>query len=308
MIEYERITAENIAALKPFFEMYACGICDNTIGAVYQWRDIYVSYFAIVEGMLCIRAGYGEYGECYTVPLGGGDFAAACAANEADAKNRGIPLRYCVVPHCMMPLLETHYGDRMEAEIVRDWADYIYDAEHFRTFAGKAYHGQKNHVNRFYRDHPDAAAVLVSDAETERACLAFLERFRERHPEFSALEQNEWNGAKDLLLHRDALGQTALALYAGGEVVAMAIGEMKRDMLFEHVEKAMPDVAGAYPAMAQAFVKHFSAAKFLNREDDGGDAGLRYSKMSYKPLELREKSLVTIRDAVKISATEGRIV
>ena len=298
MIEYERITGENISALTPYFEIFACGICDNTIGAVYQWRDIYVSYYAIVEGMLCIRANYGAYGECYTVPLGGGNFAAACAANEADAKRRNIPLRYCVVPRCMMPMLEAHYGARMEAESIRDWADYIYNAKSFRTFQGKAYHGQKNHVNRFYREHPDAEAVIVSDAETERKCLAFLDRFHNMHPEFSALEENEWNGAKDLLLHRDALGQTAVALITGGEVVAMAIGERKRDMLFEHVEKAMPDIPGAYPAMAQAFVRQFPDVQYLNREDDGGDEGLRYSKLNYKPTELREKYLVTICDQV----------
>ena len=296
MIEYERITGKNISALKPFFETYACGICDNTIGAVYQWRDIYESYYAIVEGMLCIRAGYGAYGDCYTVPLGGGNFAAACAANEADAAAHGIPLRYCVVPICMMPLLKMHYGDRMETESIRDWADYIYDAESFRTFSGKAYHSQKNHVNRFYRDHADAQTVIVSDEATERACLAFLDRFREKHTEFSALEENEWNGAKDLLKNRGALGQTAVCIVTGGEVVAMAIGERKRDMLFEHVEKAMPDVSGAYPAMAQAFVKCFPDAKYLNREDDGGDEGLRYSKTNYKPIELREKFLVTIRN------------
>ena len=306
MIEYERITGKNISALKPFFETYACGICDNTIGAVYQWRDIYESYYAIVEGMLCIRAGYGAYGDCYTVPLGGGDFAAACAANEADAAARGIPLRYCVVPICMMPLLEMHYGDRAAVESVRDWADYIYDAESFRTFSGKAYHSQKNHVNRFYRDHADAKTVIVSDEATEQACLAFLDRFREKHTEFSALEENEWNGAKDLLKNRSALGQTAVCIVTGGEVAALAIGERKRDMLFEHVEKAMPDVPGAYPAMAQAFVKSFPGVRFLNREDDGGDEGLRYSKTNYKPIELREKFLVTIRnESESIQQQEG---
>ena len=296
MIEYERITGENISALTPYFEIFACGICDNTIGAVYQWRDIYVSYYAVVSDMLCIRAGYGAYGDCYTVPLGSGDFAAACEANEADAKERGIPLRYCVVPRCMMQQLSDRYGGRMTVESIRDWADYIYSADSFRTFSGKAYHGQKNHVNRFYRDHPNAHAIVVSDAQTEQNCLAFLDRFREAHPEFSPLEENEWNGAKDLLLHRDMLGQTAVALETDGRIVAMAIGEMKDDMLFEHVEKAMPDVAGAYPAMAQAFVKQFPSAKYLNREDDGGDEGLRYSKLNYKPVELREKFLVTIRD------------
>ena len=296
MIEYERITGENISALTPYFTIFACGICDNTIGAVYQWRDIYESYYAIVEGMLCIRANYGAYGECYTVPLGAGDFAAACRANEADAKARGIPLRYCVVPDCMMPLLQSHYGARMTKESIRDWADYIYDAESFRTFAGKAYHGQKNHVNRFYREHPDAEAIVVSNEKDVRACLGFLDRFREKHPEFSALEENEWNGAKDLLIHREALGQTAVAMVSGGAVVALAIGEQKDDMLFEHVEKAMPDVPGAYPAMAQAFVRSFPDVKYLNREDDGGDPGLRYSKTSYKPIALKEKFLVTIRD------------
>lgn len=296
MIDFERITGENISELTPYFEIFACGICDNTIGAVYQWRDIYVSYYAIVEGMLCIRANYGSYGECYTVPLGAGDFEAACKAVGADARERDIPLRYCVVPDCQMPLLRSHYGDRMQAESIRDWADYIYDAESFRTFAGKAYHGQKNHVNRFYREHPDAEAVVVSDTEIEWKCLDFLERFRRMHPELSALEENEWNGAKDLLLHRERLNQTAVALVSGGAVVAMAIGEQKDDMLFEHVEKAMPDVPGAYQAMAQAFVKCFPDAKYLNREDDGGDPGLRYSKTSYKPIELREKCLVTIRD------------
>lgn len=296
MLEYQRITERSVQDLKPFFQTYACGICDNTVGAVYQWRDIYVSYYAIVKDMLCIRAGYGAYGECYTAPLGAGDFDAACEANEQDAKRLGIPLRYCVVPPCAIPRLRMRYGERMQVESIRDWADYIYRADAFLTYAGKALHTQKNHVNRFYRDHPDAQTLIVQDDGTARRCLGFLDRFREKHPEFSPLEQNEWNGAKDLLLHREMLGQTAACLVAGGEIVALSIGEVKDDMLFVHVEKAMPDVSGAYPAMAQAFVKCFDGVRFVNREDDGGDAGLRYSKMNYRPIELREKYLVTIRD------------
>ena len=304
-MEYERITEDNIAALKPFFHTYACGICDNTVGAVYQWRNIYVSYYAIVEDMLCIRAGYGAYGECYTVPLGAGDFNAACAANERDAKARGIPLKYCVAPACSLSCLRARYGARMEAQSIRDWADYIYDADAFRSYAGKPYHTQKNHVNRFYREHPDARTVPVTDAESVRLCLAFLDRFREKHPEFSALEENEWNGAKDLLLHREMLGQTAACLVTGGEAVALSIGEQKDDTLFVHVEKAMPDVSGAYPAMAQAFVGCFDTARYVNREDDGGDPGLRYSKTNYRPIELREKYLVTIRDEHMPSNRKG---
>ena len=121
MQEYQRITEQSIETLRPFFQTYACGICDNTVGAVYQWRDIYVSYFAVIGNMLCIRAGYGVYGDCYTVPLGAGDFDAACEANEKDAQARGIPLRYCVVPACAVARLRMRYGSRMQVESIRDW-------------------------------------------------------------------------------------------------------------------------------------------------------------------------------------------
>ena len=54
------------------------------------------------------------------------------------------------------------------------------------------------------------------------------------------------------------------------------------------------DISGAYPAMAQAFVRLFPEIDTVNREDDGGDAGLRYSKLQYKPKKLLEKYLVKI--------------
>jgi hypothetical protein len=33
---------------------------------------------------------------------------------------------------------------------------------------------------------------------------------------------------------------------------------------------------------------------YVNREDDAGDEGIRYSKMNYKPIELIPKYLVTV--------------
>lgn len=291
---FVRVTDKNIEKLSPFFRLYAYGICDNTIGAVYQWRDIYESYFRIINRTLCIRAGYGIYGDCYTVPIGCGDFEQAFSAIENDAKLLGIPLKYCVVPEEALPLLEKRYGERMQKESIRDWADYVYDAEAFRNYSGKALHTQKNHVNRFYRDNPDAVCVLINDGETEQKAYAFLEEYALQHPESSELEQNELNGARELLANRERLGQTAAGLLCDGKIVALSIGEVKRGTLYVHVEKASTDVSGAYPAMAQAFVRLFPEVETVNREDDGGDAGLRYSKMQYKPKKLLEKYLIKI--------------
>ncbi|MBR0082076.1 MAG: DUF2156 domain-containing protein [Clostridia bacterium] len=288
------LTEQNILTLAPYFAEAAYGVCDNTLGAVYQWRRNYRPWVLLADGFLCLRAFYEGYGECYTTPIGAGCIDRAFDRIEADAAQRNLPLRYCVVPEAALPVLSARYGDRMTTESVRDWADYLYDAEAFRTYAGKSLHTQRNHVNRFRREHPDAALIDVETEETERLVCAFNYRYAEQHPDSALIERNELRGAWDLLQKRAQLGQIACCLIENGQVLALSIGEAKGDTLFVHVEKALLDVPGAYPAMAQAFAQRFPAVTTVNREDDGGDPGLRYSKLQYKPRALLEKYLVTI--------------
>lgn len=109
------------------------------------------------------------------------------------------------------------------------------------------------------------------------------------------MKAQEIAGASDLLRARDALGQSAWCLVVNGRVCALSIGEVQGDTLFVHVEKARRDLPGAFPAMAQAFVREAaSGAKLVNREDDTGDLGLRDSKMRYRPSCLLEKYCVQI--------------
>ncbi|MDO4565467.1 MAG: phosphatidylglycerol lysyltransferase domain-containing protein [Clostridia bacterium] len=290
---FTRLNTENFEAVTPFFERHRPSVCDNTIGAVFQWRDAYATYFKIAGDMLLIRARYGKDGDCYVFPLGCGDLRAALALCEQDAAMRNDELRFCVLPNEALTSLSEIYGDRLIYENRREWADYLYDAESFRTFSGKRYHTQKNHVNRFYRDNPYASCVPVT-SELERACLDFLNAYAGEHVDMGLIERNELKGAADLLLRREKLRQSAYCLQIGGEVVALSIGELRFDTLYVHVEKALTRYSGAYPAMAQAFVRAHAGAQFVNREDDAGDEGLRYSKLNYKPIRLIDKFFARI--------------
>ncbi len=61
-----------------------------------------------------------------------------------------------------------------------------------------------------------------------------------------------------------------------------------------HIEKAFADVQGAYPMINQQFAEHeASGYKYINREEDTGEEGLRKAKLSYDPVFLMEKGLVT---------------
>ena len=71
-------------------------------------------------------------------------------------------------------------------------------------------------------------------------------------------------------------------LKSGGKTIGFSIGDIKRDTLFIHIEKATREINGSYEAVAQGFasqmrLKH-PELKYINREDDGGDEGLRRSK------------------------------
>lgn len=294
MASFQRITEQNIQTLLPYFAQQPYGTCDNTVGVVYQWRKFYAD-FAIAGDRLCIRMDFGDGTYGYGIPLGNGSFHEAFLCIESDVKARGGVLQYCLVPEESMPLLAARYGqEKLTVRKERDWADYVYDAEAFRTYAGKALHTQKNHVNRFVREHPEARMVLVENAEDEAMAIRFLDEFAKRHTFEGKWERDEWLGAKDLLRMRKELGQTAACLVNEDRVIGLSIGEVQGDTLYVHVEKAHYDVSGAYPSLAQGFVSLFPKVKTVNREDDSGDEGLRMSKLRYRPRNLLEKYSVAV--------------
>lgn len=69
------------------------------------------------------------------------------------------------------------------------------------------------------------------------------------------------------------------------------------DTLYVHIEKADTVHTGIYQAVSQSFAQHMinDSVKYINREDDAGDAGLRRSKLSYRPCALLKKYSVTVK-------------
>ena len=81
------------------------------------------------------------------------------------------------------------------------------------------------------------------------------------------------------------------AVELDGKIIAFTFGEqLNTDTAVIHVEKADPEVRGAYPAINQGFVAHeWSNMKYINRQEDMGLEGLRKAKESYKPVKMIEK-------------------
>jgi uncharacterized protein len=88
----------------------------------------------------------------------------------------------------------------------------------------------------------------------------------------------------------DQLGlQGGLVLTGDGEPVAFLLASAPRaDVRVVHFAKGRRAHSGAYPWMFSAYAKR-SRARWINFEQDLGNAGLAQSKRSYCPVEVRAK-------------------
>ena len=87
----------------------------------------------------------------------------------------------------------------------------------------------------------------------------------------------------------------------GERIIAFSMGSrMNRDYYDVGFEKAFPDVNGAYAMINREFsrmiAEKYPEVRFLNREDDMGEPGLRKAKESYQPTLLLAKYNATLRE------------
>ncbi|MDD2358804.1 MAG: phosphatidylglycerol lysyltransferase domain-containing protein, partial [Thiovulaceae bacterium] len=98
------------------------------------------------------------------------------------------------------------------------------------------------------------------------------------------------------LSHYFELKLTGGLIRVDGKVVAYSIGEqLNSDTFIVHIEKASAGVRGSYQIINREFAeKNAKNFKYINREDDAGDEGLRQAKNSYYPVFMQEKFIAKI--------------
>ena len=89
----------------------------------------------------------------------------------------------------------------------------------------------------------------------------------------------------------EELGLAGVVVTVAGEVRAFAVGErLNRDTVVCHFERADHFMEGLSQLVNREFCRLlFSDCRYVNREQDLGEPGLRNAKLSYHPVELVRK-------------------
>lgn len=257
----------------PSLNMLLDGVSEFTFSGLYLFRDTYKYHVSHLVGTTFIISG----------------------------EKRGE--RFFFTPCCVptVPILETLFEDhaylknvpeskckseriRLESagfQVVedRDNFDYLYDRKDLAELSGKAYHKKRNLVNAFINSYTYEQKML--DDSTMRDAIFVLDAWRDEKG-----VDGDYVAAREALERYEVLGMRGAVYYVDGKPAGYALGEpiAKARMFAVHFEKAIGQYKGLYQFINQAFAQTLpSYVKYVNREQDLGDEGLRQAKMTYRP-------------------------
>ncbi len=270
--------------------------CEYTFGNIFIWRDVYDTKVAFTGDGLCVVR-FDKVVEAYLFPFGEGkNLKQTLDDMQADSASLGRRFMVIAASADDRDTVNALYPGRFSEHTSRDFAEYVYNSEDLIELRGKKYHGKRNHISRFMQEYPDYAFAEI-DADNIGAVRAMNERWYEElmaeyGDESLAEERVASQSAFD---HFFELGFQGGLITVNGEVAAFAMGEPINPQTFcVHIEKARYDVNGAYTVINRDFAAHFCKDyRYINREDDVGDEGLRRAKLSYYPAVLTDKFVVT---------------
>jgi len=212
-----------------------------------------------------------------------------------DARQNNHPFTMHRVRKQCMGRIREMFGDRFVFTPDRDEFDYIYNQADLANLSGKKYHSKRNFITRFETENPDWSYEEITRKNIPD-CMEIYRKWLLSKVENPGAEV-ELKALSIGFDHYEELGFKGGLLRVKGAPAAFTFGELITEKCFViHAEKALRDYTGAYAMINREFAKNtLSDYELINREEDLGIEGLRTAKLSYHPVMLYEKYIMSER-------------
>lgn len=194
--------------------------------------------------------------------------------------------RIILVPEYWKEILENDFI----LEERRESFDYVYNSQDLGTLKGRKYSKKKNRINNFKKLYNYTYEPI--NEKNIHEVIQFQEDWcHNRECSSIPVLINENLGIITILNNFNKLDLIGAVIKVDGKVIAYSLGEiLNDDYAVIHIEKGLNDYIGSYQMINYLFAQNeFGKCKFINREDDFGDEGLREAKESYHPAYLLKK-------------------
>ncbi len=300
-MKFKKLEFSDLELIRQYYEAYTNKTCDRTIGGSFMWRDYFDTMYSLVEDTLIMKC-QKDNETVFCFPMGK-NVDAALGAIDTYCNEEGIAPEFVSLVLEEMEYLKKRYPLATVVEN-RDWSDYLYLTSDHANFAGRKFTTQRNHINKFMKNYENWEFQKI-DTQNLEDVKDFYKDYEARFAksQATALEEQEKTG--EVLDRYFDYGFIGYALFIDKKVVGFSIGEIMKDVMFIHVEKADKSLDGVNAMLVMQFAKAFEGkVTYLNREEDVGDMGLRYSKTKYRPVDMVYKYEVNFK---KIEVLENPI-
>ena len=280
-----------------------------SFSSIYMWSREYTYTYEIINDYLCM-AGLSNFKDEEEAPFlfpilprNGRCDTSKLAGTLESLIQRFSELKKPFVMRLIPPHLREIYEEAMPGRFVfiddPSNYDYIHRVSDLAELKGKAFHGKKNHLNRFNCEYGSSCEVFPMSSELATETLDLVKRINDAKKVSYCeriLLEGEYEMMEKVLPDFERIGLEGVALRIGGILQGIAFGgPLGEDTIVEHVEKANVEYNGIYQKLNNEFCKSLQGRyEYVNREEDMGLEGLRKSKMSYKPIRLVDKYIALL--------------
>ena len=308
MLEFEPISLDKQKLYNKYFAITPEQSADYTFMNLFGLKDIYMLEWAFTEKLVWIRQ-RSPY-TIYWAPVGDWFNTNFCNDMSPCEISKESIIR---IPKELALFWEKY--TKISVKEVRDEWEYLYDVDELINLSGKKFHNKKNLYNQFIKNDFEYKNIDIENEEMIKDIFEFEKKWEinemesnnnseEIKTECEAFDKNkllthEVRAEADIMMinslinnWREIDGITGGVIYINKKIAAYTIADFTmRDTIVVHSERGDRDYKGSYQAINRLFLENNKREgyKFVNREQDVGDLGLRKAKLSYNPVKFVEK-------------------
>lgn len=287
MLDFHKFTWQDKDTYTPYFQASPLHYAEYSFFCLWAWLHAYPLEIAYTENLCWFKSDGplpGMFGPA-------GNWNAVTDWDKELAHFKPGDVIYDV-PGQVRDILAGREGLRFTPD--RDQFEYVYSVKDLVGLKGKAYAHKRNRVRAFLDGYEWDYYELTPELFCE--VMDFQERWRVHREETMTPDEAASLDGEDLAIRNAFDKWEEFKLCGGvikvdGKVIAYTIAEeLDPENLDVRFEKAFPEYAGSYQAINFMFLKnHGTGYKYVNREEDMGELGLREAKESYNPIMMLEK-------------------
>lgn len=271
---------------KPVFDKYlplsGYQCCEFNFPNLFNWRHSYNIRWGIAGGFMII---YNASEDIILMPVGPRppsiDELVLISDTFAENGKSGAIVQ---VPSAYIEK-SPELGSHFKISTSPDVDEYIHLTEKMVTLSGEKLRKKKNLISQFLRNNkPYTVQPLTGKSKDE--CLTFTKQWQLAKDMDQVHMEEEDSAIISAFDNFEALGIEGIGIFIDNKMIAYSVfGSQLPETSLIYFEKSIRDIKGGAQVINWETAKYLNGkCKYINREQDLGDPGLKHAKSSYDPV------------------------